>query len=197
MSTSARRLHYGYTEYLARESASPARLEYWHGETYAMAGGIPDHAALAAALIGALHAQLRAPCRVFGSDLRVYIAATELTACPDVSVVCGPSARSSIDALTVANPIVVAELTGASAEHYDRGEKLCHYLTLTSLRDILVVSYREPCATVPRRFDDGHRSSNEVREGTESHPSIGVSLDVRALDAGGLEDTGPMRAPSS
>jgi len=42
-----------------------------------MAGGSPDHAARAAALIGILRGQLPPGCRVFTSDLRVRIAATD------------------------------------------------------------------------------------------------------------------------
>ena len=49
MSTSARRVHYTYAQYLALEEHSAVRHEFLDGEIYAMAGGSPDHAALAAA----------------------------------------------------------------------------------------------------------------------------------------------------
>jgi Uma2 family endonuclease len=52
MSTSIRRVHYTYSEYLALEEESSVRHEFLNGEIYAMAGGSPDHAALAAALLG-------------------------------------------------------------------------------------------------------------------------------------------------
>ena len=48
MSTSARRLHYTYAQYLSLEEGSSVRHEYLDGEIYAMAGGSPDHAGLAA-----------------------------------------------------------------------------------------------------------------------------------------------------
>ncbi len=51
MSSSARRLHYAYAEYLSLEDESSIRHEYLDGEIYAMAGGTPDHAALAAASV--------------------------------------------------------------------------------------------------------------------------------------------------
>lgn len=44
----ARRVHYRYDEYVRLEQESPIRHEYLDGEIYAMAGGSPEHAALAA-----------------------------------------------------------------------------------------------------------------------------------------------------
>jgi Uma2 family endonuclease len=76
MSTSARRLHYTCAQYLALEEHSGVRHEFLDGELCAMAGGSPDHAALAAACIGILRSQLAPGCRAFTSDLRVLIAAT-------------------------------------------------------------------------------------------------------------------------
>ena len=51
MSATERRMHYSYAEYIALEDQSPIRHEYLDGEIYAMAGGSPDHAALAASVI--------------------------------------------------------------------------------------------------------------------------------------------------
>ncbi len=83
MSTSARRVHYTYAQYLALEDESSVRHEYLDGEIYAMAGGSPDHAALAAAVISIVGGRLPPGCRMFTSDLRVRIAPTGLTTYPD------------------------------------------------------------------------------------------------------------------
>ncbi|MBM4363655.1 MAG: Uma2 family endonuclease, partial [Deltaproteobacteria bacterium] len=48
MST-ARRLHHSYEDYLRALEVSGVKLEYCEGEIYAMAGGTPAHADLAAA----------------------------------------------------------------------------------------------------------------------------------------------------
>jgi hypothetical protein len=40
-----------YAEYLAAEAVSEVRHEYLNGEVWAMAGGTPEHAALAAAML--------------------------------------------------------------------------------------------------------------------------------------------------
>ena len=49
--TTARRLHHSYEDYLAALEMSEVKLEYCDGEIYAMAGGTPAHAELAAAAI--------------------------------------------------------------------------------------------------------------------------------------------------
>ena len=92
MSSLAHRVHYRFEEYLALEATSPIKHEYWDGNIYAMAGGSPDHAALATMVSALLFPQLRGgPCRIFGSDLRVRVPQTGLDTYPDISVVCGPT----------------------------------------------------------------------------------------------------------
>ena len=151
MSTSARRVHYTYAEYLVLEEESSIRHEYLDGEIYAMAGGSPDHAALAAAIIGMLRGRLPPGCRVFSSDLRVRVAATGLSTYPDATVVCGRTQRSADDPLAVTNPVLLVEVTSPSTEDYDRGEKLRHYTGLPSVREVLIVSHRAPELTLHRR----------------------------------------------
>src|SRR5882724_4370998 len=102
MATPAHRIQYTNDEYLALEASSNVKHEYWDGQIYAMAGGTPEHAALAAAVIGLLFPQLRAGrCRAHDADLRVRVAATGLSTYPDVTVVCGPRERDPKDELAV------------------------------------------------------------------------------------------------
>lgn len=155
MSGTARRLHYTYEQYLALEEESSIRHEYLDGEIYAMAGGSPDHAALAATIIGLLRPQLPPGCRAFTSDLRVRIPTTGLSTYPDIAVVCGRTQRASDDQLAVVNPVLLVEITSNSTEEYDRGEKLRHYQQLPSVREVLIVSHREPLLTLYRREHSG------------------------------------------
>ena len=155
MSTSARRVHYTYAQYMALEEESSVRHEFLDGEIYAMAGGSPDHAALAAALIGILRGKLPPGCRVFTSDLRVRIADGGLSTYPDAAVICGRTLRAAEDALAVTNPVLLVEVTSTSTEEYDRGEKLRHYKGLPSLREVLFVSHRRAELTLHRHEDSG------------------------------------------
>src|SRR5271156_4588261 len=98
MAASVHRVHYTLTEYLAFEASSNVKHEFLDGQIYAMAGGTPEHAALAAAVIGLLFPALRAGrCRAHDADLRVRVPVTGLTTYPDVTVVCGPRELDAMD----------------------------------------------------------------------------------------------------
>jgi Uma2 family endonuclease len=135
---------YSFDEYVDLDADSRVKHEFLDGLVWAMAGGSPEHAAVAAAVSAALSAELRGrPCRVFSSDLRVRVRATGLATYPDVTVICGkleldPSDRRG---QTVVNPRVVVEVLSPSTEVYDRGEKLAHYKRVESLEDIVLVAH--------------------------------------------------------
>ena len=190
MSTSTRRVHYTYAQYLALEEESSVRHEFLDGEIYAMAGGSPDHAALAGALIGIVRGQLPPGCRAFTSDLRVRIAATGLTTYPDAAVICGRTQRSSEDPLAVTNPVLLVEVTSPSTEDYDRGEKLRHYTGLPSLREVLIVSHRTPQLTLHRREDAGWTASTVGPGGVLELACVPARIAVDEVYRGGLEDVG-------
>jgi Uma2 family endonuclease len=188
MSTTARRLHYTYEQYLGLEEESSVRHEYLDGEIYAMAGGSPDHAALAAVVIRLLGSNLPPGCRVFTSDLRVRIQGTGLSTYPDAAVVCGRTQRAPDDALAVVNPVLLIEVTSQSTEDYDRGEKLRHYKHLPSLREVLIVSHREPWLTVHRREGADWRVLDARPHEVMTLESIAGRLAVDDVYRDGLED---------
>src|SRR4051812_33601334 len=107
MGSTARQVHYPYSEYLVLEELSSVRHEYLDGEIYAVSGGTPEHAGLISAVIGSLVNHLTPGCRMFTSDLRVRIAASGLSTYPDVSVVCGPVVRAADDRLAMVNPVLL------------------------------------------------------------------------------------------
>jgi Uma2 family endonuclease len=163
MST-ARRVHYTYEDYLRALDISGVKLEYCDGEIYAMAGGTPAHADLAAAAIRLIGNALLGTCRVSSSDLKVRVEATDLSTFPDVTVVCGERQLSALDPNAVTNPTLLVEVTSNSTEDYDRGEKLSHYKQIPSLATVLLVSHRRQQVTVIERTPDGFQQ-REVRAG--------------------------------
>ena len=167
----ARRLHHSYQHYLGALEHSTVKLEYCDGEIYAMAGGTPAHAELAAAVIGLLRNALRGRCSVYSSDLKIRIDATDLTTFPDVSVVCGEATASAVDKDAITNPTLLVEVTSASTEDYDRGNKLSHYKQLPSLAAVAFVSHKRRSVTVVRRTAAGWEES-------DFHAGESVTLDV-------------------
>ena len=187
MGSPAHRLRYTDTEYLALEASSNVKHEFLDGQIYAMAGGTPEHAALAAAVIGLLFPALRAGrCRAHDADLRVRVPATGLTTYPDVTVICGPRELDPGDRQAVTNPTLIVEVLSRSTEDYDRGDKFDHYRQLPSLQQYVLVSFREPCVEVWTRDagSDGGAvwTAAVAREGDVAVlASIGAALDVREL----------------
>ena len=174
------KLNYTYAEYLGFEASSNVKHEFLGGQIYAMAGGTPEHAALAAAVTGLLFGQFRGgECRAYDSDLRVRTP-SGLATYPDVTVICGPSHRDAIDPQAVTNPTLIVEVLSRSTEEYDAGDKFEHYKTLQSLRQYVLVSHRERSVEVWTRDDAGWRRA-VVREGDVAKLVIDAGLDVRVL----------------
>jgi Uma2 family endonuclease len=175
--------HTSYADYAAQEETSPEKHEYLRGEVLAMAGGTPEHAALAMAVGIELGAALRhQPCRVFSSDLRIRVEETDLTTYADASVICGKLERSSVDPLAAINPVLIVEVLSDSSEAYDRGEKFAHYRRIPSLREYLLVSQRERRLELYRKNDEGRWELFEAGPGTTlplaSLGGIGLATDA-------------------
>jgi Uma2 family endonuclease len=179
--------HHQYTwkEYLAFERTSNVKHEFCDGEIFAMAGGTPSHAALGLAVGSELRFQLTGrDCRAYSSDLRIRVPATGLGTYPDATVICGKSVADPEDENTLVNPVVIVEVLSASTETYDRGEKFEHYRQLPSLRDYVLVSWREPLIEVFRRDDGSWKRVEARRHGAVRLESIDCSLEVDRVYAG-------------
>lgn len=182
--TRARGLHHSYRDYLAALEVSGVKLEYCDGEIYAMAGGTPAHADLAASMTRLLGNALLGRCRVSSSDLKVRIDATDLSTFPDVTVVCGERQVAAIDRNAVTNPTLLVEVTSNSTEDYDRGEKLNHYQQCSSVTAVIFVSHRRPQVTVVERTGAGWEQ-REYRTGQQAQvPTLQLSFSCDDLYAG-------------
>jgi Uma2 family endonuclease len=172
-----------YAEYVAAEAKGDQRHEFLSGEVFAMAGGTPEHGALAAAMIRELGIALRGkPCRVYSSDVRVRVEATGFTSYPDASVVCGRLETDGVDRDAMVNPVLVVEVLSESTEAYDRGAKAAHYRRVASLREYVLLAQDEARVEVYRRNEQGRFELIEARLGEQFElASVGVTLDVRAI----------------
>jgi Uma2 family endonuclease len=82
----AARARFRFDEYVALEARSEVKHEFLDGEVLAMAGGSPEHAALAGRLAVQLGRVLAGRgCEVFTSDLRVRVPHTGLATYPDLT----------------------------------------------------------------------------------------------------------------
>jgi len=172
-----------FAEFLNLERSGSARHEFLDGQVYAMAGGTPEHGALAAAVIRELGVSLQGkPCRVYSSDVRVRVVATGLSTYPDASVVCGRLETDRDDADAIVNPTLLVEVLSAGTEAYDRGSKAAHYRRIPALREYVFCAQEEARIEVYRRTAEDHWELVEARAGGRvALASLGVTLDVDAV----------------
>lgn len=176
---------YTYLEYIALEEASNVKHEYFNGEIYAMAGGTPEHAALAMAIGSSLFVQLSGgPCRVYTSDLRIRVSASGMAAHPDLSVVCGELERDPENKSTATNPRLLVEVLSESTETYDRGEKLEQYKRIESLQAVLLVSQHSRRVELHERNGSTWQTRILGAGSKLTLPSIHAELDLDAIYAG-------------
>lgn len=182
MSAPAPRHKHTFAEYLELEEIARVRHEFYRGEIYAMAGGTPEHAAMAAEITSQLGRQLDGtPCRAYSSDLRVRVKATGLATYPDVTVICGPSERDPESATHVTNPKVVIEVASDSTEDYDRGEKLQHYQQIASLEAVVLVDHKQPRIELWTRGEAGWQSRQFGAGQMVPLTAVGCSLGVDSI----------------
>ena len=179
MAEPARTFVYSFSDYVALEEYSNVRHEFRDGSIFAMAGGSPEHAALAAAVSGLIFQVLIGTrCAIHSSDLRIRVRATGLATYPDVSVVCGPRELDPEDRNTVLNPILLVEVTSPSSEEYDRGEKREQYERIESLSEYVIVSHRERRVEVWRRGGPGWTCQVACEGERLRLESVGAELEV-------------------
>jgi Uma2 family endonuclease len=153
---------YSLEEYFALETALvETKHEFFNGEIFAMAGAHPNHNTLSVNLIREIGNELikkGRPCRVFNSDQRVRAEQPSASRIgyfyPDVSVVCGKPEFSSDNPPTLLNPTVIIEVLSDSTRQYDFGKKLDYYRAITSVQDIVFMSFDKVGASLFHRQNE-------------------------------------------
>jgi len=184
------RQRFSFEDYVALEEIASVKHEFLDGHVWAMAGGTPEHGAIAANAIALLVSQLRdRPCRVFTSDVRVRVEATGLGTYPDVSVVCGQMQTDPQDrkGSTIVNPVLLIEVLSPSTEDYDRGEKVFHYKQVPSLNEIILIAHEERRIEIWRRQGDRWTLDAVRGDRTASLESIGCDLPLAEVYRNPLE----------
>jgi Uma2 family endonuclease len=145
-----------YTEYLERERVAVEKSEYVDGEVYGMAGASIEHNLIGMNLGREISSALKdRPCLVLGSEMKVWMAAANTFAYPDLSGLCGRPEFHDERRDVYTNPAFIIEILSDSTETYDRGGKFHRYQTLPSLREYVLVSQHTIAVDVYRRHEAG------------------------------------------
>ena len=115
------------------------RYELVAGDVVAMAPERQRHVVVKGNVFRALQDAVRRaklPCTVFTDGVSVVID-DETSYGPDTVVECGSALN--LDSVTVANPLIVVEVTSPSSERQDTTSKAADYMTVASIAHVLII----------------------------------------------------------
>lgn len=168
-------------DYLRLEAHADTRHEYWAGELFAMAGGSERHALISMNTGVALaNAARKSPCRVYGADMKLHIAAKNHFCYPDVMLLCSAGVRQ---AQFVEQPSLIVEVLSPSTAAYDRGLKFEHYRTIPALQYYLLLEQDRPHAELFERWAGGGWKFAEATglDASLVLPQLGLELPLAEL----------------
>jgi Uma2 family endonuclease len=174
------RRRYSVEQYLAVLRNSEQRLEYDHGDIFALAGSSANHAAISANMWRALDDALGEDtnCRVYMVD-RVVRLTPESIVMPDVVVTCEKADQD--DAFFLDSPRVVVEVLSKSTEARDRTYKLLRYQAKQSIQEIVFISQYVQHVEVITRTPSGWDYQEYGHEESFPLQSLHTTIHVSAL----------------
>jgi Uma2 family endonuclease len=170
-------------DYLQGENSAEEKHEYLGGVVHAMAGGTVRHNAIASNSVVALGSRLRGKsCQPFNSDMKLRIELPDHTRFyyPDAMVVCQ---RGSDQAQYQDQPTVIVEVLSDSTRRVDLTEKRDAYLTINTLKQLILVEPDEARVIVYRRRETGGFEAEEYLglEAVIDLPEIEAQLPLAEL----------------
>lgn len=179
-------------DYLRLEADSDIKHEYIDGGAYAMAGVSDVHVTISLNLAVLLRVHTRGSgCRVYISDMKLRVEATNSFFYPDVMVTCDP--RDGESRNHKGFPKVLVEVLSDSTEAFDRGDKFASYRTLETLEEYVLISTRHRRVEIFRRGEAGRWVLETYSDGKETFAleSLGFTGTVAELyEDVSLEDLG-------
>jgi Uma2 family endonuclease len=168
-------------EFLEWEERQPLRHEFDGVGPVAMTGGTLAHALIQANLAAALTTRLRgAPCRFFGSDAKIQVAADHIRY-PDGVVMCSPIVNA---ATIIREPVAIFEVLSPSRASADRIVKAREYQATPSVRRYVMLEQDRIGATVYARAGDEWVFQILSNDAVLVMPEIGVEVALAELYEG-------------
>lgn len=175
-------------EYLSSEELSEIKHEYIDGWVHPIGGWTFDHSAISGNVAYTLRTKLRGKrCEafseafIFGARVKIEQGHRIHIYYPDSQVICGPVDGK---AFFTEYPILVTEVLGESTRRADTVEKKDAYLTIPSLKVLLLVDSEEKSVTVYRRSEAGVFETELHDSGVIPLPEIGTGLSFEEIYEG-------------
>jgi Uma2 family endonuclease len=167
-------------EYLLTEESASVRREYIDGRVFAMTGTTRKHNLIAGSIYSKLREHLRGSrCRVYISDVKARVEATNSFYYPDVMVACDRFEKKSV---FTACPVLIVEVLSPKTAATDRREKAYAYKQIESLQEYLIVHQSRKRAELHRKNAQGDWEVFEFGPGAEltlqSIPGSAMKLSI-------------------
>ncbi len=143
-------------EYLVLEEKAETRSEYWNGEIVAMAGGNINHQQITTNLTVSLSNNLKGKCRIFPSEMKVWVKKRNKFFYPDITIICDKPSFYKNRRDTIDNPKMIIEVLSKSTAGFDRAEKFLSYQTLDSLEEYVLISQEKAAVEQYIKGEDGN-----------------------------------------
>ncbi len=131
-----------------------ARYEFSDGAIVALSGARLNHERVVRNVVVAVSEHLDGTgCEVFGSNLRLACDGSEGGFLPDASIVCDAADLANDE--EIRRPVVLIEVVSRSTQRRDRSLKREHYLRIPSLKEYVLIDYRQRRIDIHRRQEAG------------------------------------------
>lgn len=183
MSALPEKKKYTAAEYLALEEKAETKSEYWNGEIVAMSGAMIDHQQIVANLTVLLTNKLKGRCRVFPSEMKVWVKKRNKFFYPDVTLICDKPNFYRNKRDTIDNPKLIIEVLSKSTASFDRAEKFLSYQSLATLDEYVLVSQETALVEQYIKREDGNwiYKATIGLEGEVLFPSIETELKLSEI----------------
>ena len=179
LAANPKRRRYSLEQYMTLLRNNEQRLEYDHGEIYALAGSSANHAAISANMWRALDDALgeESDCRAYMVD-RVVRLTADVLVMPDVVVTCEKADQD--DAFFLDSPRLIVEVLSKSTEARDRTYKLLRYQSKQSIQEIVFISQYVQHVEVITRTPSGWEYREYGHE--EEIPLASLNMTIQVSD---------------
>ncbi len=146
---------YTFDEYLRREEKALEKHEFYNGQIIKVMGGTDVHSEISMNIGTAIKIATKSLLRVFrvyNSDLKIRIEASDIGVYPDALVICEQPEFWNNRRDIVTNPLLIVEVLSPSTQSYDRLGKFELYKQIPSFQEYVLVS-TDGCS-VETRFQE-------------------------------------------
>jgi Uma2 family endonuclease len=134
---------YTFEEYLHREEKTLERYEFYNGQIIKVMGGTDVHSEISMNIGTAIKIATRSLTRVFrvyNSDLKIRIEASDIGVYPDALVICEQPQFWNNRRDIITNPLLIVEVLSPSTQSYDRLGKFELYKQIPSFQEYVLVN---------------------------------------------------------